>query len=970
MNSPFSNFFSALSNLKSVISIVFKRLVHLRGVSLSSTIGIISVLSMIICVPIFTNAVLSQVLQQSLTDKAKSNGRALFSIHAYYRDEMSFSPLSVDNMQYIAQWISSQLTSTMGIKVDDVWTEMLTEAYSWEPVKYQSADPPFQNIFLSLATDNLAPTKTKIVEGSWPSGDYASNPTGPIPVAVEEEYADNNFLNVGDILRSTNAKNQLSIQIVGIFRPIDPTDVSWFYSPKTTYEKEVWVPLSYFQTYLPKVIERPASYTAWYAVVNDQSLRFQNSLQISKDMTCFDAGLHLLLNQSKIDYSPAVELQAYEDRMTAMVTLFYVAGAPLILLALVFISLTATVSLQQQDQEIATMRGRGITFSHLIGLNLLESLVLIVVSIPFSLVLGWLLANLMGQTQLFLQFTRQSTLAFSLADINLEWILVISAVILAARLIPLMSLRRTSIINLKQQRSRSTSRPFWERIFLDFILLVPAVYAYLIMSGKVQPVQFLSNLNMSGSSGQSDPLMFLASSLFAVSACMLALRAFPLVMRLAAAISTRFKRVGTYLAVQEIARRPQEHISIMLLIMVSLTLAIFSASIARTLDQWIYDFTILPVGADLAIQEYEVPIATNPSNDAAATPPPQSGTPQGVQALISLESHLQIPGVQSATYVGKYDGTCIYGSDHHTCTLMGIDRLTFPGTAYFRNDFASQSLGALMNALAANPNGVLVPQSLLDNSGLQIGDRINLSAPVGVIDQGFNQDMVIVGAFKYFPTIYPDQTETVVMNLGTLFGGPEAATGYDVWVNVKNKADYQTTLSQIKSLAFQDQLLVNVKQNALDQIHTLLDRPEWVGLFGILSVGFLLTGLMACIGFVLDTFASLRKHYIQLGILQAIGLSTRQLVSYLVLERVALMAVALGCGTGIGLLTSILFVPILQISTAPGIPIPPFQVLIGWSQSIALIMIFGIVLLATIVGTVIYLLRIKIFQAVKMGETI
>ena len=164
--------------------------------------------------------------------------------------------------------------------------------------------------------------------------------------------------------------------------------------------------------------------------------------------------------------------------------------------------------------------------------------------------------------------------------------------------------------------------------------------------------------------------------------------------------------------------------------------------------------------------------------------------------------------------------------------------------------------------------------------------------------------------------------------------------------------------------------MVAVKGNAIKQIQELLDQPEWVGLFGILSVGFLLTGLMACIGFVLDTFASLRKHYVQLGILQAIGLSSRQLISYLVLERVILMIIALGCGTGIGFLTSVMFVPILQVSAASGTPIPPFLVLIGWVQSSWLILTFGVVLLAAIIATIGYLVRIKIFQAVKMGETI
>jgi hypothetical protein len=82
------------------------------------------------------------------------------------------------------------------------------------------------------------------------------------------------------------------------------------------------------------------------------------------------------------------------------------------------------------------------------------------------------------------------------------------------------------------------------------------------------------------------------------------------------------------------------------------------------------------------------------------------------------------------------------------------------------------------------------------------------------------------------------------------------------------------------------------------------------------------------------------------------------------------MLIALSCGTAVGYLTSIMFVPLLQISTAPGTPVPPFEVMIAWSQSSWLILIFGLVLLTAIVTTISYLMQIKIFQAVKMGESI
>ena len=157
----------------------------------------------------------------------------------------------------------------------------------------------------------------------------------------------------------------------------------------------------------------------------------------------------------------------------------------------------------------------------------------------------------------------------------------------------------------------------------------------------------------------------------------------------------------------------------------------------------------------------------------------------------------------------------------------------------------------------------------------------------------------------------------------------------------------------------------------MENLFTLMmDEPERIGLFGVLNVGFIATGLMPGIGFVLYSYASLRRRFIQLGILQAIGLSVSQLIGYLVLEQFLLMGLAILFGASIGLLSSQLFLPFLQVSSTPGAVIPPFDVLIGWSESGLLSLGFGLVLVVTILGTVIYLARIKVFQAVKMGEAL
>jgi len=187
------------NNIAAFLAVVLKRLRHYLGLSISSIIGITSVLSLVISIPIFTNAVLSQVLKQELTDKAIQNQRALFSIHAYYQDDVIYSPLDLKSVKFISAWLNTQLSQPMGLKVNAIYQEMTTEVVGWKPVKYQSSKPPFSSVDMSIMSNDLTLTKTRLIEGVWPSQNPPTDAGhNPIPVAVEENFADNFFINVGN----------------------------------------------------------------------------------------------------------------------------------------------------------------------------------------------------------------------------------------------------------------------------------------------------------------------------------------------------------------------------------------------------------------------------------------------------------------------------------------------------------------------------------------------------------------------------------------------------------------------------------------------------------------------------------------------------------------------------------------------------------------------------------------------------
>ncbi len=927
------------SSLISMIVVVVKRLRHNIGISISAVLGIVSVMAIVVCVPIFSHAVSSKVLREQLTEKAASTSRGMFSLHMYYIDKRSATPLTVDIAKEIANYIQDTIPRTMGLKVNNIHLEMQTGSIGWYPVKVQ-ADLKKDQAWLNMGIFMLSDVQTngEIVDGAWPQ----ATSSGPVQVAVFEDTADKNFVNVGDIYQN----NGFQIEVTGIWRPKNGDASNWFENPKTAYVDKFWVPEGTYSGRLGQLFSRPVFYVSWYTVVDESNLRFDLASEYAHGLVQLNLDLRRMLPNITTDYSPLEALNAYQERAATLTTLFYAVGGPMIVLALLFISLTANIAMQQYEQETVTMRGRGTSWMQVASLNIIESVSLIVMAFPLSLLMGWMAALVMSKTSSFLQFTNRNEIVLTFQGINFLWLALSGLLILVARFLPILSLSRTSIVQLKQQRSRSTGKPIWERFFLDFFLLIPGIYAYVTLSGMAKPVSFLSALNPTPGEQYHDPLLFVAPSLFAMALCMIMLRILPLILRLTARIIDNMPKVWAYLSLQQVARRPQDHSSALLLIMISLSLAIYSASTAKTLDKWLYNSAYYASGSDIAIHEYVVQGAANTtfgppsSGDLSGTTLSEMDT--GVEGYLSLEEHAQLPGVEGVTRVGKYQGSYSYGAGDNNAVFMGIDRLDFPKVAFYRDDFASQPLGVLLNALGANQEGMLVQTDMLQKVGLRIGDSLNVSVNIG--SKPTDRQMMIVGTYDYWPTVFPSRTPTFIVNLDSLFDDPNAVVGYDVWMKLRPGTDLNNLTLGVRKMIGLDRAVVKMNGNAYTDIQNMLEQPERVGLFGILNVGFFVTGLMPGIGFLIYSYAALRRRFIQLGILQAIGLSVKQLIGYLALEQVILMGLAILSGAAIGLLTSLMFVPFLQTGATPGAPVPPFKVLIGWIEAGWLSLAFGLFL--------------------------
>jgi putative ABC transport system permease protein len=602
-----------------------------------------------------------------------------------------------------------------------------------------------------------------------------------------------------------------------------------------------------------------------------------------------------------------------------------------------------------------------------VGISLLQGIILGAIALVGGIGLGYLITHLTGKARSFLDFSAVGGLRVSMTPQILGYgLLGIGIILIIQVLIPTLSAAENTIVTYKQERARSFRAPWWQRYWLDILLLIPASYGLWQLNQQSQKA-------VEGSTAIPDPLqnplLLLVPALGIFSVALFTLRLVPRFMDIVSRLLKPSKSVGMLMAARYLARTPALYSAPLVLLVLTLGLSAFTASLARTLDVQLDKQIHYQVGSDLNL--YELGTTFNEDN------------PDPVFTFGPVEDHLSIPGVQSATRVGRYkfSGTAQTGPVQGS--FLAIDRLTFPNAAYWQRDFATESLGGLMNQLAANPTGVLVPKSLLAKQKWMVGDTLRIGITTGVAGQSIPLEAPIVGTFNLFPTWYPENGTMIVGNLEELFLRSGAEYPYEVWLGTTQDADPEFIAYAVRGFSIlldqqadQSKLVQNglntiVKDWSSAELNTQAQqrRPERQGLFGLLSVGFVSSALLTVLGFLLYSLFSFRRRFIEMGMLRAIGLSIQQMTSLLAAELAFLVLLGIGVGTALGLFASQLFVPFLQIGASAQSQYPPFQIEIAWLSIAEIYVLFALLFVAALGILSTLLLRMKIFQAIKLGET-
>jgi putative ABC transport system permease protein len=224
-------------------------------------------------------------------------------------------------------------------------------------------------------------------------------------------------------------------------------------------------------------------------------------------------------------------------------------------------------------------------------------------------------------------------------------------------------------------------------------------------------------------------------------------------------------------------------------------------------------------------------------------------------------------------------------------------------------------------------------------------------------------DFVVVGILPYWPTQYPDQSPFVITNLDYLYDQLPIMP-YEVWLKMKPDAKVAPIVEELQKAGIE---IANVK-DVRSELITQSKLPTRGGVFGILSLGFLVSVIVTLTGYVLYWFFNLSGRVVQFGVLRAMGLSRRQLTGMLLLEQLFTAGLSIGLGILIGKITSLIFLPFLQTAENVADTVPPFRVVFDSKDTNQLYAVVGFMMVTGAVLLFLHIRRLRVHQAVKMGE--
>ena len=462
-------------------------------------------------------------------------------------------------------------------------------------------------------------------------------------------------------------ENALPVQVVGIIELIESTDqyesIGKFDQVTNTEREYTTLPLyTHFDALFDTVgTSFPGLHTdfTWLLPFDRDALSASEADQLR-------ATVQHVINDVRTDLPNSTLRTELDEVLKRHAALLTVAQVPLFLvmslaigLLLYYLFFIAGLMGRLRAPEVALFRSRGASTPQVGVVLFVEGLLMAIPAISVGPFLAQALVLLTGR--LFPAASRGQGLAS--VDLSLSVFLLgavgamLSVIVLTATT---LSSARHGVVAFRQTFARPPEIPFLHRYYLDLALLALIGLVW----WQIQSRESFFVLPLSNEGMEIDLTLFLGPILGVITAGLLLLRVFPIILKIAVWLANPVSPAWLVHSLRRVARDPVPSGSLLVLLVLATSLGVLGSTVIATLERSQRDQAAYQAGAEVRIH-HSLGVQTAAGQSVA-------------QSLTSL------PDVDAATDVMRLDTsvtTAAFGKD---ATFLAVDTEAFPQVAWTR----------------------------------------------------------------------------------------------------------------------------------------------------------------------------------------------------------------------------------------------------------------------------------------------
>lgn len=746
--------------------ILVRKILNNKWMVLSLLIGSILTVAMVSSVPIYTNGVLQRMLIKDLEQYQENYGgytgrySTKAKLHYYSNDK--------DERIKAYKWFDDRITNfpnELDIPIIVENKALIADNLLAVPEIQREEKPKTRFFKFEGITDfekhaeithgRMFSTKMEGDKGDIVEAVITDKAFNNLDLRLDEVYLVKDFLNDDKVL--------CKVKIVGLFTMKETADLYWF-DGLWNYNESFVMDYSLFNTFLigneKKFEDAYLTEACWNYALDYHKIKIEH---IDRILSVYENQFRWIkkytaILDSKLPLIPILE--EYQKREKRLSITLWILQVPILLMLAFYMFMVAQLIVRNEENEIAVVKSRGSSSLQVFMSYLLESFLLGGIAFLSGPPLGLYICRILGLSNGFLEFVQRTALPVELNKQAYFYSLIALALFIFSMLLPAYLSSRTSIVIYKQQKVRGRKTPVWKRYFLDVILL--AIAGYGLYSYKIREyTQALTGV--SGTDLAIDPLLFLISTMFILGAGLLFLRIYPLLVSFVFWVGKKLWSPALYASFIHVGRSGGHEQFLMLFLILALSLGIFNANAARTLNRNIEEKVMYDIGADIALKAKwdtnQVSFSSDMQGPEMINVNESAGMAfkEGSEPIIYIEPPFQqfteLSGVELATKVFRKSNVelrSISGTSYNV-DLMGIIPDEFARVSWLRPGLLPYHWYNYVNLMADSPTAFLASRSVQEKYKLKEGDSIYVTWKGQTYLEGY-----IYAFIDYWPTFNPN----------------------------------------------------------------------------------------------------------------------------------------------------------------------------------------------------------------------